>query len=98
VIEGPLPIFMHYWTPSGPNEGRAYPLQVVPIGFFLDSSLFTAAWLALLALAPPRLLRFICFVRAHLRATRGLCTACGYDLTGLRATSCPECGGPASYS
>lgn len=32
------------------------------------------------------------FVRRRRRRTRGLCVACGYDLTGLIEPRCPECG------
>ena len=33
--------------------------------------------------------------RAQLRREAGLCTRCGYDLTGNVSGVCPECGGPA---
>ncbi len=30
--------------------------------------------------------------RTRKRAARGLCTRCGYDLTGNVSGTCPECG------
>ena len=64
------------------------PLHPIPLGFTLDT-LFYAALLAALFLAPPRLRRF-------LRLRRGLCPACGYDLAGNTTGICPECGAAAT--
>ena len=30
----------------------------------------------------------------HMYIYRGLCPGCGYDMTGVAARSCPECGRP----
>jgi hypothetical protein len=38
------------------------------------------------------------FVTRRTRATRGLCPACGYDVTGNASGICPECGTPLSSS
>ncbi len=71
---------------SGPSGGRySVPLRPIPLGFTLDT-LFYAAILAALFLAPSRL-------RRSLRLRRGLCPACAYNLVGLTpGTACPECG------
>ncbi|MCH8152704.1 MAG: hypothetical protein IH830_10080 [Planctomycetes bacterium] len=49
---------------------------------------------AALALGPSLLIAAIAvpLVRQSLRAKRGRCIACGYDLRGDLALGCPECG------
>lgn len=61
------------------------PISVLPAGFTLNTLLYTVVWL----------FPFLGFraARRTLRARRGLCTRCAYDLKGLPAGSpCPECG------
>src|SRR5262249_21001227 len=60
------------------------PFRPVALGFTLDT-LFYASVFAVLFIAPSRL-------RRSLRARRGRCTHCGYDLTGNTTGLCPECG------
>jgi hypothetical protein len=36
--------------------------------------------------------RYVARVRANRRIARGECVACGYDLRGIDADRCPECG------
>jgi len=53
------------------------------------------AAMALLAIGfPLALRRDLRDLRARLRAARGRCTKCGYDLTGNVSGRCPECGEP----
>jgi len=71
--------------PVGPTFGRWLPIYILPLGFTLNTLFYAAAW-------------FICLfgirsTRRFLRARRGLCTRCAYDLKGLPPGSpCPECG------
>jgi hypothetical protein len=59
------------------------PVRPVLAGFVGNSALYAAALWA--GFVTPKTLR------ASLRRRRGRCTACGYQLAGLR--TCPECGG-----
>lgn len=52
-------------------------------------------WLLLLVLSVPALFGTRSYRRAwraYRRRRRGLCEACGYNLTGLTSSTCPECG------
>ncbi|MCG3132419.1 MAG: hypothetical protein FLDDKLPJ_03258 [Phycisphaerae bacterium] len=76
-------------------------MWIVPAAFF--SFPWWAAGIATVALIPGRLLRRIRPPRERDpvrrgRYPRGLCHACGYDLTGNVSGACPECGArrPAS--
>lgn len=53
-------------------------------GLILSTLFYAAIWWGLLAL--PRL------IRRTLRARRGLCPSCAYDMRGLTNSPCPECG------
>lgn len=53
-------------------------------GLAVNTAVYGAAWYPLLAL--PGL------VLARLRRRKGKCGACGYDMRGLAASTCPECG------
>ena len=63
---------------------RAIPLRPVWPGFAVNT-IFYAAILWLLICGPFALRRLI-------RRRRGLCPACGYDMTHAEHESCPECG------
>lgn len=64
------------------------PLPYLPLwrGVILNTLFYAAIWWLLLAL--PRL------IRRTLRARRGLCPRCAYDMRGLTNAHCPECGPP----
>jgi hypothetical protein len=59
------------------------PLRPIWPGFALDTAVLAGLW-ALPIIGLP-------MVRLRRRKRRGLCLACGYDLTGT-PDSCPECG------
>lgn len=61
------------------------PIYILPLGFTLNTLFYAAAWfMCLLGISSTRRI---------LRARRGLCTRCAYDLKGLSPGSpCPECG------
>lgn len=66
-------------------QPRALPLTPVWPGFVVDWLLWSMAWFAPLA--------GIASLRHWRRKRKGLCTHCGYSLTGLpEASVCPECG------
>lgn len=67
---------------------RALPLAPIWGGFLADSGLFAGSWwLALTALG-----RGVAFGRRLLAARTGRCPRCRYDLKGVLAPGCPECG------
>jgi hypothetical protein len=82
---------VHGWF--GGASGRI-PLTPIPAGFTINTFFYTAILALPLSVFP---------IRGHLRARRGRCPTCGYDLAGLRgvagnagnggAVPCPECGG-----
>jgi hypothetical protein len=63
---------------------RAIPLRPIWSGFLVNT-LFYAAILAVLFLAPER-------TRRTLRRRRGRCITCNYDRRGIPDGPCPECG------
>ena len=71
-----------------PRSRRGILLPVTPVwpGLITDTAIWGFAWYALL-FVPFRLLSW----SAASRTRRGLCIACGYDLTGAWRR-CPECG------
>jgi len=72
-----------FWGKSGSS--------LAPIRIFV---LQIAYWpfLLLWAILPVWKMRLM--LRPHRRRQRGLCSSCGYDLTGNMTGVCPECGTP----
>ena len=60
------------------------PVRIIPTGAAANSAIYGAAWIFLLA-APHRVQRWKRSRRVH-------CGKCGYDLSGVSAPCCPECG------
>jgi hypothetical protein len=85
------------WSLESPDEcppleftgGRVLALTPIPAGFAINTLFYTAILALPLSFFP---------IRRHLRARRGRCPKCGYDLAGLggadrgRRPPCPECG------
>jgi len=69
------------------GPGRILPYRIIARGFAINSS-FYAALLWVLICGPFALRRLI-------RARRGLCPGCGYDLGHAEHRGCPECGAVA---
>ncbi len=78
------------WTRNSNAGCYDLPRGFAPMGFALDTALFTIVWWPLLLAALVFLdpFRF----RRALRRRRGHCISCGYDLRGDPDTGCPECG------
>lgn len=66
---------------------RLLPLRPIWPGVVFDSAVWSAAWLFVTAL-----LLLPGLVRLRLRLRRNRCTMCGYDLRGIEAPICSECG------
>jgi hypothetical protein len=64
------------------------PLRPMPLGFVVNSILF--------AIVANWFIRALVDLRAGFRRSRGRCRWCAYDVRGLPARSCPECGLPDS--
>ena len=94
AIEGPpgTHLFEHFIPmPGCSNPYQFCPTGVVPLGFLVDSLVFTAVWLAVLPVIA-RVSRRL-FSRRSERRSRNECAGCGYSLAGLNgAAACPECG------
>jgi uncharacterized paraquat-inducible protein A len=58
-------------------------------GFYLVT---LAIWLA--SYACPAVANLVKYYRRRQRRGKGLCLACGYNLTGNTSGICPECGEP----
>ena len=70
----------------GPSSLRKPTIPLRPLwpGFGIDTLFYGAIWFGVF-FAPGSAKRFI-------RAKRGRCPRCGYDLRGQLAAGCPECG------
>lgn len=66
------------------KDVRTLPASPLWGGLAVNTACYGAAWYPLLAV--PGILR------ARLRRRKGKCGACGYDMRGLTAATCPECG------
>jgi hypothetical protein len=71
---------------SATDAPRSIPLRPLPLGLLVCTLAWSPVGFALIV-GGGRL-------RARLRKRRGLCTACGYNITGV--TRCPECGVPVA--
>ncbi|MCP3903067.1 MAG: hypothetical protein GY715_05465 [Planctomycetes bacterium] len=76
----PGPASNAYWT----SVPRVLPLIPIWSGLAFNTLVFATAWL--LVLLVPRQ------VRRLVRRRFGHCPPCGYDLNGVFAPGCPECG------
>ncbi len=70
--------------PNGWGRDAALPFRPLLRGFVLDTICYAAVWSVILFVPGG--------VRRSLRARRGLCSRCAYDLKGQAAPGCPECG------
>jgi hypothetical protein len=70
------------------RETRALPLRPLPLGFAINTLIYSLAWLLILTAIPA--------LRRRARIARSRCPACNYDLRGLSSGLCPECGEPAA--
>ncbi len=68
---------------SAPNAGVHMKADRILVGLLLPVVLFGAYPSAVFYRGP---------LRRHRRRKRGLCLACGYNLTGNTSGTCPECG------
>jgi hypothetical protein len=66
----------------GFNDSVVFPLIPLPLGFVVNTAVYSAMCLLLVAIAGAG--------RTRLRVRRGECGACRYPVGGLR--TCPECG------
>jgi len=64
--------------------GSLIPVAIEPVGFVIDTLFYAAIWGAL----------YFGFTSAKrfIRAKRGRCPRCGYDLRGAQKNGCSECG------
>ncbi len=69
---------------GGPFTARVLPLRPIPIGMTVNSLFWGILWFLLILNARQ--------IRRWLRASRGHCPACRYDLRGDLEQGCPECG------
>jgi hypothetical protein len=72
------------WMQPDVNSLGAFPTQPLWPGFALNSA-FYGILASVIWLSPG-------IARRRLRRARGRCPACGYDLKGAPAATCPECG------
>jgi hypothetical protein len=73
-----------------PSRGCSWGRRIIPAGFAINTLFYTAILALPLSVFP---------IRRRLRARRGRCPKCGYDLAGLGGAEnteggapCPECG------
>ena len=95
--QGPIAEHSHLELPLfvDPRTQRGILLPVTPVwpGLIANTAIWGLVWYAILFLPLrylPLPLRLLPSSAAN-RKRRGLCVACGYDLTGATGR-CPECG------
>jgi hypothetical protein len=83
----------HLWWYPRTDQWDVNPDVTVSVGTHVSVVWWCPFWMWSLAFG---VVPAIAFVRGPLRRMRrwrrGLCVSCGYDLTGLQETRCPECG------
>lgn len=73
-------------SPNGKRDGHVLPVLPIPIGLTIDTIFWASAWwLAMFGLAS---------FKKRRRSRKGRCAHCDYDLRGINAPNCPECGTP----
>lgn len=80
-------ILMPAWALKAPGARRLiqnHRLPLEPLPGFVVNTIFYAVILAVPLSVRP--------IRRHIRARRGKCVKCGYDLAGAVTDACPECG------
>lgn len=70
----------------GRNFPVFIPLRPIWTGFIIDTIVYAAIWLGMMAIAS--------LARKQIRRSRQRCVECGYSLRGLLSSQCPECGTP----
>jgi hypothetical protein len=72
------------WPPVVGDAEAPLPMRPLWTGFAIDTSLYGVIAFAVWSAAG--------LVRGSRRRARSHCTACGYDLKGVKLDECPECG------
>jgi hypothetical protein len=73
---------------SQSESNRKLPMEVIPVGFTLNTLLAAGVLLTLV--------EGFAFARRRVQRSKGRCPSCGYDRAGIMTdVACPECGGLA---
>jgi hypothetical protein len=73
---------------NAPLQPQALPLGVLGIGFVVNSLMAAALWATVLVAS----FTWFASIRGLVRARRGRCRRCGYDVAHVDHSRCPECG------
>ncbi len=75
--------------PLVPPSNIGWPRYQATLGTYV----YVPYWLLIALFAPYPAAAFVCGpLRRFRRCDRGLCSTCGYNLTGNESGQCPECG------